>query len=421
MTDPETFVIVGAGLAGAKTAQALRERGFAGRIVLIGAEEHRPYERPALSKAYLLGEDERETLSVHPADWYAEHQVELRLGQPATAVDRTAHHVLLADGVQVEYNKLLLATGASPRRLAIAGADAGGVFYLRTVEDSDALRQMFGDVSRLVVIGAGWIGLEVTAAARAAGAEVTVVESAALPLLRVLGPEAAQVFAQLHREHGVGFRFDATVAEIRVEGGVATGVVLGGGEVLPADAVLVAVGATPNIELATSAGLAVDDGILADAWLRTSDPDIVAVGDVANPLHPFYGRRVRVEHWATALKQPSVAAASMLSELQAGYEGGYDELPYFYTDQYDLGMEYVGYIPGHDGDAGYDEVVIRGDLEGRKFIAFWVKDDQLLAAMAVNVWDVIEPIKTLIRSRAHLNPTRLADPDVTLSLSALCG
>ena len=400
------FVIVGAGLAGAKAAEALREQGFDGRVILVGAEAHRPYERPPLSKEYLSGKSDREKVFVHTEDWYAEHRVEFTGERSVTAIDRAAHRVEFADGTSIGYDKLLLTTGSSPRRLTVPGADADGVHYLRTLDDSDALRDLLARVNRLVVIGAGWIGLEVTAAARQAGVEVTVVETAALPLLRVLGTEAAQVFADLHTAQGVEFRFGASIERVRTADGRVTGVTLADGTDVPAEAVLVGVGAAPNTGLAEAAGLAVDNGVLVDAGLRTEDPDVYVAGDLANAEHPLLGRRIRVEHWANALKQPRTAAANMI-----GGTATYDDLPYFYTDQYDLGMEYVGHVePGE-----YDQVVFRGDVPGREFIAFWLKDSRVLAGMNVNVWDVTDPIKALIRSGAAVDPARLADPAVALT------
>ena len=407
MHTPQTFVIVGAGLAGAKSAEALREQGFPGRIVLIGTEAHRPYERPPLSKGYLSGSSERDSVFVHPAEWYDEHAVELRLDTTVTSLDRLQHQVILDDGMRVGYDKLLLATGASPRRLPLAGADAGGVLELRDLDDSDRLRAVLSEAGSLVVIGAGWIGLEVAAAARAAGVAVTVVEAADLPLLRVLGPEVAQVFADLHRSHGVDFRFGATLTTIRTEANRVRAVELADGTVLDAHAMLVAVGVAPNTALAEAAGLAVDNGLLVDAGLRTSDPDIFAVGDVANAAHPFYGTAIRVEHWANALNQPAIAAATML-----GRDASYEAIPYFYTDQFDLGMEYVGYV----GADGYDDVVFRGDVAKREFIAFWLRDRRVLAGMNVNVWDVTDDVKQLIRSRAPIDPSRLADPEIPLGV-----
>jgi 3-phenylpropionate/trans-cinnamate dioxygenase ferredoxin reductase subunit len=408
----ETFVIVGGGLAGAKAAEALRSQGFDGRLVLLGAEHHAPYERPPLSKDYLQGKTPREKVFAHAHHWYAEHDVDLRSGQLVTGLDRAAHGVHLADGSVVGYDKLLLTTGASPRTLRVPGAEANGVHYLRTLDDSDVLRATLATISRLVVIGAGWIGLEVTAAARLAGVDVTVVETAELPLLRVLGPEVAQVFADLHLGRGVDFRFNASLAEILNENGTATGVRLNDGTTIAADAVLVAVGAAPNVQLAEAGGLHVDNGIVVDAALRTNDPDIFAAGDVANAFHPFFEKQIRVEHWANARQQPKAAAASML-----GKDVSYDELPYFYTDQYDLGMEYVGYVE----PAGYDRVVFRGDVAGREFIAFWLAGERVIAAMNVNVWDVVEPLKTLIRSRAAIPATRLADAVVALTDLAVDG
>jgi 3-phenylpropionate/trans-cinnamate dioxygenase ferredoxin reductase subunit len=406
MSSSETYVIVGASLAGAKAAEALRDKGFEGHIVLIGAEQHLPYERPPLSKGYLAGSADREKVWVHPEAWYAEHGIELRLNQTVSRIDRDARRVELADGSQLGYDKLLLTTGASPRTLSVPGADADGVYLLRTLDDSDALRALLARISRLVVIGAGWIGLEVTAAARQAGVEVTVIESAELPLLRVLGPEVARVFADLHVQHGVDFRFNASLAEICTSDGRATGVSLADGTVIEADAVLVAVGVRPNSDLAEAAGLSVDNGIVVDSSLGTSDSRIFAAGDVANAMNALYNKHVRVEHWANALNQPATVAASML-----GQPANHDQLPYFFTDQYDLGMEYVGLVdPG-----GYDQVVFRGDVASREFIAFWVRGGHVLAGMNVNVWDVVDDIKALIRSQARIPAERLADAGTPLA------
>ncbi|MFD9264135.1 NAD(P)/FAD-dependent oxidoreductase, partial [Streptomyces sp. NPDC059538] len=370
MTSNSAYVIVGAGLGGARAAQTLREEGFDGPVVLIGAEHERPYERPPLSKGYLLGAKEREQVYVHPEQWYAEHEVDLRRGATVTALDTAAHRVTLADGRRVDYSRLLLTTGSSPRRLPVPGADLDGVLYLRRLEDSDRLKRAFRPGASVVVIGAGWIGLETAAAARAAGARVVVLESAELPLLRVLGREVAQVFADLHRDHGVDLRFGVRISEITGDGDTADGVLLDDGTRFAADAVVVGVGITPNAALAEAAGLEVDNGIVTDDHLRTSVPDVFAAGDVANAHHPFLGRRIRVEHWANALNQPRTAARAML-----GQDVAYDRLPYFFTDQYDLGMEYTGYVePG-----GYDRVVLRGSAETREFIAFWLAGDRVLA------------------------------------------
>ena len=406
--DEHTFVVVGAGLAGAKAVEALRQQGFGGQLILIGDETERPYERPPLSKGYLTGSDERDSVFVHPMQWYEENQVDLRLWTTVASVDRSAHLVHLAKGEPVRYDRLLFATGSRPRPFPGLEPDIGGVHYLRRIGDSDRLKETIAAAGSMVVVGAGWIGLEITAAARAAGVAVTVVESADLPLLRVLGPEVAQVFADLHSAHGVDLRFGASIDEIVVDDGRATGIRLADGTLISADAVVVGIGAIPNTELASAAGLDVDNGIRVDATLTSSDPDIFAAGDVANAEHPLLGKRIRVEHWANATKQPAVAAASML-----GRSAGYDELPYFFTDQYDLGMEYLGYV---DPD-GYDEVVFRGDVQAREFIAFWVSAGRVLAGMNVNVWDVQDDIKKLVTAGYQgrsVDLARLADASVPL-------
>jgi 3-phenylpropionate/trans-cinnamate dioxygenase ferredoxin reductase subunit len=406
MATNTAFVIVGAGLAGAKAAQTLREEGFDRPIVLLGDESERPYERPPLSKGYLLGKDERETVYVHPPQWYAEHDVDLRLGATVTAIDPATHEVTLADGSRIGYAKLLLTTGSSPRRLPVPGADLDGVLYLRRLADSDRIKESFESASRIAVIGAGWIGLETAAAARTAGLDVTVLETAELPLLRVLGREVSQIFADLHTDHGVDLRCGVQVAEITDTGGRANGVLLADGSRIDADAVIVGVGITPNSRLATAAGLKVDNGIRVDAHLRTSQPDIYAAGDVASAFHPLLGKHIRVEHWANAVNQPQAAAKAML-----GQDVAYDRVPYFFTDQYDLGMEYTGYVePG-----AYDQVVFRGRTDTREFIAFWLADGRVLAGMNVNVWDVTDPIRDLVTSGRAVDAQELADTDVPLA------
>jgi 3-phenylpropionate/trans-cinnamate dioxygenase ferredoxin reductase component len=400
------LVIVGAGLAGAKAAQTLREEGFSGQVVLLGEESERPYERPPLSKGYLLGKDERDTVYVHPAHWYADHDIDLRLGTTVTGIDAAAHEVALADGSRLGYGKLLLTTGSTPRRLPVPGADLDGVLYLRRLDDSDRIRETYASASRIAVIGAGWIGLETAAAARAAGVEVTLLERGELPLLNVLGREAAQIFADLHTGHGVDLRCGVRVAEIAGDGGRATGVLLADGSRIDADAVIVGIGITPNTRLAEAAGLETGNGVRVDAHLRSSNPDIHAAGDVANAFHPLLGTHIRVEHWANALNQPQTAAKAML-----GQDVSYDRVPYFFTDQYDLGMEYTGYVePG-----GYDEVVFRGRTESREFIAFWLSGGRVLAGMNVNVWDVTDPIRTLVTSGRVVDTKRLADSGVPLT------
>ncbi len=404
----DPFVVVGAGLAGAKAAETLREEGFDGPVVLVGAEPERPYERPPLSKQYLLGRADRDSAFVHDAGWYAEHDVELRTGVRATRLDPAAHRLTLHTGEELGYARLLLATGASPRRLPVPGADLDGVRYLRTLADADRLRtDLAGGGRRVVVVGAGWIGLEVTAAARSHGNTVTVVEPQPTPLHAVLGAEMGRVFARLHRDHGVELLTDTVVREIRGSGGRVTTVVTDGHAGLPADLVVVGVGVVPDSRVAAAAGLEVDNGVVVDEALRCSTPDVHAAGDVASAFHPLYGRHVRVEHWANALNQGPAAARSML-----GQEVVYDRVPYSYSDQYELGMEYLGLAgPG-------DAVVCRGNPDDGEFIAFWTEDGRVTAGMNVNVWDVTAPMQRLIRSRRQVQAARLADPDTPLETLA---
>jgi NADPH-dependent 2,4-dienoyl-CoA reductase/sulfur reductase-like enzyme len=405
MAAEETYVIVGASLAGAKAAQTLREEGYAGRLVLIGAENERPYERPPLSKGYLAGTTEREKIYVHEAGWYEEHGVELRLVTRVSSLDRAAAQVALDGGERIAYDKLLLTTGSSPRRLPVPGADLPGVHYLRDVHDSDRLRAAISGGGRVVVIGGGWIGLETAAAARGYGGDVALVEPEPLPLRRVLGDEMAAVFADVHRDHGVDLRLGTGVERLRGGADRVGEVVTTAGSALPADVVIVGVGIRPNVELANGAGLDVDDGVLVDQALRTSDERVWAAGDVANAYSPLFGRRLRVEHWANALNGGPAAARSML-----GQEVVYDRVPYFFTDQYDLGMEYSGFAAPGD----YDEVVVRGDRGAREFVAFWLRGGRVLAGMNVNVWDVTDPIQALVRAGTPVDNARLADPDVPL-------
>ncbi|OBH88436.1 NAD(P)/FAD-dependent oxidoreductase [Mycobacterium sp. E2733] len=405
MASSITFVIIGGGLAGAKAVEALRDSGFDGQLTLFAEEEHLPYERPPLSKEYLAGKKALADFTVQNSDWYRDHNVDLRLGARVSALDPAEHAVALPDGTTMRYEKLLLATGSASRRLSIAGADADAVHSLRTYDDAVALNTVLTENSSLAVVGAGWIGLEVAAAARQRGVDVTVVETAKQPLVAALGETVGEVFAGLHRDHGVDLRLEAQVEEITTAGGRATGLKMRDGSTVAADAVLVAVGARPNVELAEQAGLAMGSGgVLVDASLRTSDPDIYAVGDIAAAEHPLFGDRIRTEHWANALKQPAVAAAGML-----GKPGEYAELPYFFTDQYDLGMEYVGHAPHSE------RVVFRGDVAGREFVAFWLDgDNRVLAGMNVNVWDVLDDVKALIRSRTAVDLDRLADAEFPL-------
>lgn len=400
------IVIVGAGLAAAHAVEELRSRGHRGSIALFGAEPHLPYHRPPLSKGYLLGDADEESVFVHDRQWYADRSVELHLGTRVTGIDLDRGRVH-AGADEHDYDRLLLATGSYPRRLRAADEAGGAVAYLRTLEDSRALKAAFQPGRRIVIVGAGWIGLEAAAAARAAGCDVTVLESLDLPLLRVLGPEVAATFAALHRSHGVDLRLGATIADVVSEADGVTGVRLDDGSTLTADLLVVGIGVSPDDALARDAGLGVDNGILVDERLRASDPHVYAAGDVANQQHPSLGRRIRVEHWDTAIEQAKVAARNML-----GQDETYSRLPYFFTDQFDLGMEYVGHV----GRDGYDRVVLRGDPAGR-FVAFWLQDDRVLAGMHVNDWDAIDPIRALVGT--VVDRERLADE--ATDLVALAG
>lgn len=400
-----TSVIVGGGLAGATAATTLRENGYDGRIVIVGAEAHDPYIRPPLSKEYLNG-GERDDVFVHPSQWYSDNAVDLILGTVVASIDPGAHEVVLEEGGRLAYERLLLATGAGARRLAVPGADLDGIHTLRTLEDSDALRAELAVGGRRVVIaGSGWIGLEVAASARLYGNEVTVVGHEAIPLQHALGDELGAVFEQLHREHGVGFRLNSAVAEVSGSAGRVDAVTTDTGERLTADIVVAGIGAAPNVGLGERAGLAIGNGITTSAAMATSAPDVFAAGDVADPYLPAIGQHLRNEHWANAIAGGTVAAKAMLGE-----DVEYDEIPYFYTDQYDLGMEYSGYAPlAHGAD-----IVFRGDKGTREFISFWVRDGRVVAGMNVNVWDVNDQVQRLIRSGTQVDLARLADEDVPL-------
>jgi 3-phenylpropionate/trans-cinnamate dioxygenase ferredoxin reductase component len=402
MTSDQTHVIVGASLAGAKAAETLRQEGFDGRVVLIGAEDARPYERPPLSKDYLRGEVGREKVYVHDEGFYAAHGIELRLGRTAASIDTSSSELVLDGGERLRYDRLLLTTGAEPRRLSIPGAELDGVLYLRSVQDSDALRARLDSGGAVVVVGAGWIGAEVAASARQRGLEVTVLDPLSVPLERVMGAEVGAVYRDIHIDHGVrmalrtgveAFEGDKAVERVRTSDG----------RELECDFVVVGVGVQPRIGLAVQAGIAVDNGILVDAHLQTSVPGVFAAGDVANAHHPFYGERIRIEHWANALNQGPAAARSMLDQ-----SAGYARLPYFFSDQYEVGMEYTGFA------RAWDRVVFRGDPATREFVAFWLVGDRVVAGMNVNVWDVTDTIKRLISERVAVDERRLSDPDVPL-------
>jgi 3-phenylpropionate/trans-cinnamate dioxygenase ferredoxin reductase subunit len=402
MTNSSTLVVVGASLAGAKAAEAAREAGHDGRIVVIGEEPGVPYERPPLSKAVLRGEAELDVTHVHPDGFYAEHDIDL-VTDRVTGIDLQARSVLLDGGHDVSFGTLVLATGAVPRQLTVPGNDLAGVYLLRTALDAMRLRDAIRTATRVAVVGAGWIGSEVAASARQIGADVVLIDPAPVPLHRVLGAEVGAVFRSLHADHGVTLRMNTGVSELRGADTVEA-IVLDDGRIETADVVVVGVGVSPRVELAERAGLQTDNGILVDQHLETDVAGIFAAGDVANAWHPHYQRHLRVEHWANALNQGITAGRNA-----AGTRDSYTRLPYFFSDQYDLGLEYVGH--GGRGDA----VAIRGDLASREFIALWHRDSTITAAMNVNVWGVVDDLKALIASRTLIDTDLLTDTDVPIA------
>lgn len=389
----ERIVIVGSGGAGTKASESLRQRGYDGSLTLVTADPHPPYARPPLSKAYLRGELELEKFFLALPD-----ELDLRLS--TTVAEIADSEIVLESGERLPFDRLLLATGSEPRRLP--GAELTGIHYLRNVEDSDAIREAARAGHRAVVIGAGFIGSEVAASLRQLGLEVTLVEGGRLPLEHVFGPEIGAFYRDLHVAEGVevltsasleGFDGDGSVQAARLEDG----------RTLEADLVVVGIGVSPRTELAEAAGLEVENGVLVSERLETSVPGIYAAGDIAHAQHPFYGTRLRVEHWFNAANMGPIAAANMLGE-----DTPYDRIPYFYSDQYDTKMEYLGYAPK------WDEVVLRGDPKTRSFMAFWLEDDRVIAGMSVNVPDTTEPLEALIRGREPADRARLADADTPI-------
>ena len=401
MTKP-TFVIEGASLAGAKAAEELRTCGFDGRIMLIGAEPERPYERPPLTKDYLRGESERDNAHVHPADFYPQQEIDLVAGVTVTAVDPGRSQVTLDDGRSLDYDRLLLATGAEPRRLQVPGADLGGIYYMRTLADCDLLRERLAGGGHVVVVGAGWIGSEIAASARQRGCEVTVVDPLAVPNERIFGTEIGTFYRDVHLQHGVTMMLGDGVDSFEGAGAVEW-VRTARGREIECDFVVAGIGVIPRTGLAAGAGLDVNNGVVVDAGLRTSAPGIFAAGDVANAWHPFYQRPVRVEHWANALHQGPAAARAML-----GQPVSYEHIPYFFSDQYDVGMEYRGLATGSE------EVVFRGDRSRREFVAFWLRHERVVAAMNVNVWDQGQHIQALISDGGMVDRRQLIDTGVDL-------
>ncbi|MEO6529849.1 MAG: FAD-dependent oxidoreductase [Specibacter sp.] len=400
------MVIIGGGLAGATAAETLRKEGYAGTVTLVAQEPEVPYQRPPLSKGFLAGEEGEDALLPLPASWYPENYVTLLTGTAATALDPQAHTVSLSDGTTLAYAKVLIATGADPRHIPFPGVGLEGVHTFRTKADSLAMKELFtGGGKKVVMIGSGWIGMEIAATATELGNQVSLLGLEDVPLSVAIGAELGTVFTDRHKEAGVHFVLPASAAEIQGTDGHVTAVLTTTGVTLPADVVIVAVGVVPNTGLAQAAGLTINNGIEVSSSLQTSHADVFAAGDVANSLHPFTGTRARSEHWANAIASGRVAAKSML-----GRDAVLDDIPYFYTDQFDLGMEYSGF-----GALTKDaELVVRGSLEKREFIAFWILDGRVVAGMNVNIWDVQDAIKALISSRRVVDTRALADPQTPL-------
>lgn len=403
MAKPQTFVIAGASLAGAKAAETLRSEGFAGRVVLIGDEPVRPYERPPLSKAHLRGEVDFDDAAVHPPGFYTDHDIELLTSTTVISIDPKANEIEMDPGGLLAYDQLLLATGAISRQVTIPGSQLAGIHYLRSLSSCDGLRDALERATRLVVVGAGWIGSEVAASARQLGKEVALIEAGQVPLERVLGTEVGTMFRDLHADNGVELQLGAGVEAFRGTA-AAEQVVLADGSVVSGDLFVVGVGVSPRTELAEAAGLTINNGVVVDQHLATSAPGVWAAGDVANAYHPVFDARIRLEHWSAALHQGPVAAKNML-----GQDVEYRKIPYFFSDQYDLGMEYNGFA------AHWDQVVYRGDPDNREVIVFWLEAGVPVAGMNVNVWDVSEPIAALVAAKRQVDPARLGDPDIDLA------
>ena len=402
MTDLETVAIIGAGLAGAKAAEALRKDGYDGRIAMFGDEPRLPYLRPPLSKDYLRGESELNTVLVQPQAWYDDHRIDLHVSTPVRAIEPAGRGLLLGDGSHFAFDRLLLATGAGSRRLDIPGHDLAGVHYLRSLDDADAIREAALAAHRVVVIGGGWIGAEVTASLRQLGLPVSMIAESSVPLERVLGAQVGGVYRDLHAEHGVEFVMNQRVAAFRGQTAVEA-VETADGTRIEGNLVVVGVGAEPRTRLAREAGLDVDNGIIVNEYLETGTPGIYAAGDVAAAWHPLLHVRLRVEHWDNARRQGRTAARNMLGRGEP-----YARIPYFYSDQYDLGMEYAGYAPR------WDRVIFRGEPASRAFVAFWLHDGRVVAGMNANVWHVNDAISALVASGERVAIERLIDPTVPI-------
>lgn len=405
----EPFVIVGASVAGGGAAATLREEGFDGRVVLIGAEPQAPYERPALSKEYLRGESPFEQALFQPLDFYSENDIETRFGVRVTRVDAVQKVIELDNGERVPYKALLVATGGRNRRIPIPGIDLEGISGLRTVADSDRIRAEISPGRKAVVVGMGFIGSEVAASLRQSGVEVTVVDRNPVPLRRVLGEEVGRVVKEIHRDHGAELIFEDKVAAFEGLERVERITTLRGHRI-ECDFVVVGLGVEPATELLAGTGVEIDNGIMVDEYLRTGVEGIYAAGDVANHYHPVFERHIRVEHWQNALKQGPAAARNMLGENEP-----YGEIPWFWSDQYEHNLQYAGF------HTEWDELLVRGSTQERNFVAFYRKDRRVLAAVAINRGRDLRRSIPLIKAQEEIAAAKLCDLDVDLRKLAEAG
>ena len=400
---PEKIVIIGAGQAGGQAAQSLRSGGFEGTITLIGEEPHAPYQRPPLSKKYLMGEMDIDRIELKPKSFYKDNEIDLRLKTKADSIDRSAQTVALSTGEIIPYDKLILATGSCVRELNIPGAELPQVFYLRTIDDVDGIRGALKDGSRIAIIGGGYIGLEVAAVALKLGAEVTVVEMADRVMNRVVAPEISAFFEKLHKDAGVDLRVNAGVTKIIDQGGNVGGVECSDGSTIPADIVVIGVGILPGDELAKAAGLDINDGITVDHFAQTSDPNILAAGDCTNLPSELVGRRIRLESVQNAIDQAKTAANTILDKKKP-----YNEVPWFWSDQYDIKLQIAGL------SFGYDQTVVRGNPDEKSFAVFYLKEGAIIAVDAVNAVPEFMIGKRLVGAHAKIDPARLADMSVSM-------
>ena len=400
MADLDRVVIIGGGQAGARAAQAMRDAGFSGRLVIVAEERRPPYQRPPLSKSALTADDDFAHVRIHEPDYYVTAEIEVVYGNPAVDLDRRQRSVRLADGAVFGYDRLLFATGARVRRLDVPGADKAGVQYLRTYDDAQALRRRLVPGSRVVVIGGGFIGLEVAASARTLGCAVTVLESTDRLMGRALAREVGDWFVRLHQANGVDMRLSVRIREL--EGGDAVeAVVLADGERIPVDTVLVGIGIVPNVELAAAAGLVVDNGIVVDSECRTSDDCIYAAGDVTNQPHPKLADPIRLESYQNAQDQGTAAGRNVI-----GVRTIYADRLWIWTDQYNVNLQSLGVA------RTFDQLVYRGDPASAEFTVFYLRGSRIAGVNAINTGRDIRNVERLMDSGADVDISRLADPSV---------